>query len=171
MPRKGNARYVSAPWDTFLSGFADQELKSCHFQQDWDSRLFISRHAVLGNKWFRGGNLLAALCPVSGQVSFSWVCGQAQRERHDRKKGRGDCVTWESVLGTSHFSFSVVPVSPHFFVVKPFCRYFWVAQSCCDRRRAASCQQSTSSAGQGWQEAAAPKMCLNLSRKYGETRV
>lgn len=26
---------------------AEQELKSCHFQQDQDSRLFISRHAVL----------------------------------------------------------------------------------------------------------------------------
>lgn len=78
---------------------ADRELKSCHFQQDWDSRLFISRHAVLQNKQVRGGNLVAIACPVSGQVSFSWICGQAQRENMTRKRAgeivRHGRVFWE----------------------------------------------------------------------------
>lgn len=74
-------------------------------------------------------------------------------------------MTWESVLGTSHLSFSIVPVSPRFFVVNTSCRYLGVAQSCCDRRRAASNEQCW--AGKRLQ---LPKMCLNHSRKYSETR-
>lgn len=52
-------------------------------------------------------------------------------------------MTWEGVLGTSHLSFSLVPVLSRFFVTtttKYFLQIFGVAQSCCDRRRAASCQ-------------------------------
>lgn len=78
-------------------------------------------------------------------------------------------ISGESVLGTSHLSFSVVPVSPRFFVVNISCSYLGVAQSCCDRRRAES-HQLTAKLGWDGKRLQLPKMCLNHSRKYSETR-
>lgn len=59
---------------------------------------------------------VAAACPVSGQVLFSWICSQAQREKHDKKKGRGGCETWESVLGTSLLSCCVSLLCSKYFL-------------------------------------------------------
>lgn len=149
---------------------ADQELKPCNFQQaNWDSRLFISRHAVVWNKGVRGGgNLAGAACPVSDQVSLSQLRGQTQRERQDVQKGKCDCATWGSALGASHLpSFFLVSGSLHFFLVDTFCKYLGVAQSCFDREElwAASLQQSTMSAGQRWQEAAASQNVARSQQK------
>jgi len=63
--------------------------------------------------------------------------------------------------------FLVAPGSLHYFLVDTFCKYLGVVQSCCDREelRAASLQQSTASAGQRWQEAAASQTVARSQQK------
>lgn len=98
-----------------------------------------------------------------------WPSTEGER---DKKKGRGDCTTWESVLGTSHLSFSVMPVSPRFFVVNTFCRFLgWhsltVTEKSCEPPAYCKAQGVLDRDGKRLQ---LPKMCLNHSRKYSETR-
>lgn len=78
------------------------------------------------------------LLPVLSLVRSCFPGYVAKHRGRDMTRKRA----WESVLGTSHLSFSLVPVSPRFFVVNIFCRCLGVAQSCCDKElRAASLQQ------------------------------